>query len=212
MEEFVTPKIKICGITDFREAEYLKEADVDYAGFVFYEKSRRNVTLELAREIGKSLAEKIKKVAVTVSPDVYLAEKLFLAGFDIIQIHGELKPQVLKEKFPLWRAVNITDDLSLEKFFSEEEKRGNTIAGFLVDGAGYGGGKAFDWEGMGSRIKKYTAGRDLILAGGLNAENVKEGIRAFSPQVVDVSSSVEDDTGKNRQKILEFVRQVRSNA
>ncbi|MBR6485277.1 MAG: phosphoribosylanthranilate isomerase, partial [Lachnospiraceae bacterium] len=78
------PKIKICGLTKPEEAEYLNECGVDYAGFVFYEKSKRNVTLNKADLIMGRLDDRIKKVAVTVSPDKALVERIADAGFDLI--------------------------------------------------------------------------------------------------------------------------------
>ena len=81
----------------------------------------------------------------------------------------------------------------------------------MADGKGYGGGEPFDWEGLKSTVGKLKAesGKMLILAGGLHAGNVERGIRYFFPDVVDVSSGVEEENGKSREKILEFVRKVR---
>lgn len=211
MEKFVTPKIKICGIKREAEAEYLNEAGADYGGFVFYEKSRRNVSLQEAENIASRLRPGVKKVAVTVSPDENLAKAIFQAGFDILQVHGEMKPEIFKVGIPLWRAVNITDKTKLHETLLKESAWGDAIAGFVADGKGYGGGKPFDWEGLKNTVGNLKAsfGGMLILAGGLNAENVLTGIRYFSPDVVDVSSGVEDEKGKSREKILEFVNKVK---
>ena len=214
------PKIKICGLTKPEEAEYLNECGVDYAGFVFYEKSRRNVTLNKADKIMGRLDERIKKVAVTVSPDEGLVERIADAGFDLIQIHGELNMDVLgKIKIPVWRAVNIADLSEAEKLldpvFTEDEAACNKITGILMDAPDFGSGKTFNWHKSrrllkaGDRSSPFT-GRDLILAGGLNGSNVREGIKLFEPDVVDVSSSVEGESGKSREKIFEFVNAVRS--
>ncbi len=102
MEKFVTPKIKICGIKREAEAEYLNEAGADYGGFVFYEKSRRNVSIKKAESIARRLYPGIKKVAVTVSLDENLAKAISQAGFDILQVHGEFRPEILKAGIPLW--------------------------------------------------------------------------------------------------------------
>ena len=103
-------KIKICGITKKEEIEMLNRAKVDYAGFVFYEKSKRNIDPEKAAELAKGLDKGIRKVAVTVSVDEAIAKKAADLGFDILQIHGELKEEVLRNsKIPIWRAVNIND-------------------------------------------------------------------------------------------------------
>lgn len=212
MEELVEKtKIKICGITRKEEAAFLNEAKADYAGFVFFEKSKRNISLDKAQQICKSLNHGIQKVAVTVSPDVEQVVSVKQAGFDILQVHGTLSEEVVKaSELPIWRAVNIADEAQLAQMFASEPKASKEkIVGYVVDGAGYGGGKPFDWERTAEQIKKYTKGKKLILAGGLNADNVRNGIRYFSPDVVDVSSSVEDEHGKSKAKIEEFVRKVR---
>ena len=84
------PEIKICGITRPEETDYLNEAGVEYAGFVFYEKSRRNVTLAKAKELMRRLDDGIQKVAVTVAPDKEQIRELVEAGFDILQVHGTI--------------------------------------------------------------------------------------------------------------------------
>ena len=184
------PGIKICGITTPEEAVYLNEAGVSYAGFVFFPKSKRNVTYEQAEKIFSGLDPSIKKVAVFVSPT--LAE--------IIK----------KSRHPIWRAVNIK---SGTEFLEKEELFYDNITGIVVDGAQYGGGKTFDWSANGARlsVREQFADKAFILAGGLNSENVQTGISIFAPDIVDVSSGVENDNGigKNRDKIMEFVRKVK---
>ena len=80
-------KIKICGITRESETEVLNRMQVDYAGFVFFERSKRNVSIEQAKEIKKHLKPSIKTVAVTVNPALDLIDEIIEAGFDILQIH-----------------------------------------------------------------------------------------------------------------------------
>ena len=81
-----SPQIKICGITQAWEAFYLNEVHAEYAGFVFWQKSKRNVSFTQAEEIHKFLAKSIKRVAVTVSPDLQLVRRAEQAGFDILQV------------------------------------------------------------------------------------------------------------------------------
>ena len=90
-------KIKICGITRESETEMLNRMQVDYAGLVFFEKSKRNVSIEQAKEIKKHLNPSIKTVAVTVNPAPDLIDEIIEAGFDILQIHKMQKfPENLK--------------------------------------------------------------------------------------------------------------------
>lgn len=206
-----TPKIKICGITDFAETEYLNEAKVSYAGFVFYEKSRRNISPDMAAHLAGRLKKGILKVAVTVNPTAELVREIENLQFDILQVHGEFDPKIRENiRLPVWRAVNITDSLKLEEFFKREEEEGTArIMGYVADGAGYGSGTAFSWKQFGTEIWKYAKGKEKILAGGLTEQNVRKGILHFCPDVVDVSSGVEENGKKSREKIIKFVRKVR---
>jgi phosphoribosylanthranilate isomerase len=220
-------EIKICGLTRTDEALYLNEAGADYAGFVFFEKSKRNVSIEQAKEIMSKLDENIRTVAVTVSPDTKLVKRIREADFSILQVHGELSRDVLAEaEIPIWYAVNIAkeEELAARTSFLQElpQNLSDKIEAIVVDGAEYGSGKTFDWK-KSKRLKKAGAqspptlfdGRLFVLAGGLNPENVREGIEIFEPDVVDVSSGVEfkDTTaippGKDRKLIFDFIRKAR---
>lgn len=81
-------KIKICGITGEDEIAALNETGVDYAGFVLYEKSKRYVTVQKARQLFEKLNKGIRKAAVTVAPERALIEDIGRAGFDLLQVHG----------------------------------------------------------------------------------------------------------------------------
>ncbi|SCP96639.1 phosphoribosylanthranilate isomerase [Anaerobium acetethylicum] len=201
------PAIKICGLTDVSEAAVINEEKVEYAGLVmFFEKSRRNNSLENAMKILKALDQEVKKVAVTVSPDIGQLKMIEEAGFDIIQIHGELSEEVAAEsRLPIFRAYNISEEMKKEA--SENQEISSKITGWVLDGKVPGNGKTFDWGLMKEFDRK---GRLLVLAGGLNAGNVTEGIKTLAPDVVDVSSGVEGENGKDTEKIREFVRKVRS--
>lgn len=213
-------EVKICGITKKTEIEYLNEIKVDYAGFVFFEKSKRNIPVEKAAELLKYLDSGIKSVAVVVSPDEELVLEIQRNGFDIIQIHGGLKPEILEAiDMPVWFATNISDE---SKFSQAEEyidglpeHLRNKIKALVVDGADYGSGRPFNWK-KSKRLKKAGAqsppifeNRKFILAGGLNSSNVEEGLSIFSPDIVDVSSGVEGEDGKEYELIKEFVDIVR---
>lgn len=215
--------IKICGITTEQEIGYLNQAGVSYAGFVFYGKSRRNVTPGQAEALLKKLNPNIKKVAVTVNPEPELARQIENMGFDILQVHKNLSAEVLEQtRFPVWRAVNLSGQGEIVR--TEEEldncsERGR-IQAVLVDAPDFGSGKTFGWDASGTlpqenplrefRWRMKQQGRQFILAGGLKPENVGAGISMFAPDIVDVSSGVEGTDGKKSlEHILEFVRAVR---
>lgn len=134
-------QVKICGLTKEEEATYLNDVGADYAGFVFYPKSKRNISFAQAKAIREQLNPQIQAVAVTVSPD--------------------------------------------RKIIQEIINSGNAAAELLMH-------------------------RKFVLAGGLNESNVQEGMKLFSPDVVDVSSGVEVENGKDKTKINNFVRKVRN--
>lgn len=225
-------QIKICGITRKEEAVWLNEAGVDYAGFVFFEKSKRNVSIAQAKQIAEKLNSNIRKIAVTVSPDILLVEQLQEAGFDVLQVHGELREEVQKQcRIPIWRALNLKGVTALGSL-QEELRRWRCTAlemgkiqAVLVDAGDYGSGKTFGWENDDAefsewkqeiqKIKQDLKNENIlfVLAGGLSAGNVADGIRIFAPDVVDVSSGVEADTevfsGKSKEKLEVFVQAVR---
>lgn len=206
------PQVKICGLTRIEEAAYLNEAAADYAGFVFYPKSKRNLSIPQAKQIMKELSPSIKRVAVLVSPRAEEIKEIEEAGIDIIQIHKELYPEAYAAaQKPLWRAINIANakELQEQKAGAEEDSE-QKIAAYLIDGENFGSGQTFDWSAA-ERIREFVGESAFILAGGLNPDNIEEAIRLFTPDIVDVSSGVEGKSGKDREKILEFVRKARKN-
>lgn len=146
----------------------------------------------------------IKTVAVTVNPALDLIDEIIEAGFDILQIH---KMQEFPEnlKIPVWVACQVR---SREE--AEEINVPDGISGILLDAPEYGSGKTFPGRISNEKRREWQERRiPFILAGGLSSENVEEGIRLFEPDVVDVSSSVEGEHGKDHKKVEAFVRKVR---
>ena len=140
----MSTEIKICGLTRPEEARMLNSSRADYAGFVlFYEKSRRNNTVQNAWQVLRYLDRNIKRVAVVVSPTLEQVKMIEQMDFHIIQVHGKLSDEVLGEiKLPVWRAYNIQDDMN------PEEVSNPKICGYVLDGAKPGSGEAFDWEAL----------------------------------------------------------------
>lgn len=198
-------KIKICGLTNKKEAEYLNSNQVDFAGMVlFFPKSKRNITIERAREIMSALNKDIQKVAVVVEPSLEQIQEIEQAGFDYIQIHGKLQESLLeKVNLPVLKAFNIKDMDEYETYHKNPK-----IAGYVFDAQEPGSGKTFDW----SLVKNIPRDEKmLLLAGGLHPGNVQEAINYLHPDGVDVSSGVEyeDKLGKDEEKIKLFVKQVK---
>lgn len=198
-------KIKICGLTSPKEAIYLNENHVDFAGFVlFFPKSKRNITIEKAKKIFANLSSSIKKVAVVVSPTLEQAKEIETAGFDYIQIHGVMHKELPTNlHIPILKAFNI-DDM---EHYSDYVKQ-PSIAGFVFDAHEPGSGKTFDWNLLCNLPK---SDKLIFLAGGLHPDNVSAAIEVVYPDVVDVSSGVEfgEGVGKDPNKIKAFVEAVR---
>lgn len=202
-------KIKICGLTSPAEARYLNENHVDFAGMVlFFPKSKRNISIEQAKDIMAALDASIKRVAVVVSPSIEQIRQIEAAGFDYVQIHGEI-PETETEAeaaiaIPILKAFNVSDMGSYEKYHNDSR-----IAGYVFDAIEPGSGKNFDWKLVDNIPRDEKL---LLLAGGLNPDNVRMAIEAVHPDGVDVSSGVENDdkAGKNPEKIHDFVAAVKS--
>lgn len=195
-------RIKICGLTSPEEAAFLNKNHVDFAGMVlFFPKSRRNISLEQAQEIIKSLDDTIKSVAVVVAPTNEQICQIADAGFDYVQIHGAIPDRISEASWdiPVLKAFNVSDMDSYEKYHKDPR-----IVGYVFDAQEPGSGKTFDWNLVDNIPRDEKL---LLLAGGLNPSNVKTAIQRVNPDGVDVSSGVEydDGNGKDPDKIDKFV-------
>ena len=201
-------QVKICGLTNMDDVHIIEKYGDDYAGMVlYYPKSRRNI--DITAQLKKS---DIKSVAVVVSPDVSQLEAIQNAGFDYIQIHGELSDDVYNAcSVGIIRAVNIKHQSEEDIYLETKRWRSlDKIYGLLFDAGVPGSGKTFDWESL----KKADCGnKKLFLAGGLTPDNVKAAIEAVRPDVVDISSGVEYDDvsvkGKDESKVKAFIQNAK---
>ena len=193
-------KIKFCGLSRLCDIEFANEIKPDYAGFVFFEKSRRNISFEKAEELKKILAPEIKTVGVFVDEKI---EKIlsFAKILDLIQLHGN-ENEIYTEKIK-----NLTDKPVIKAFQIKNEKDLEVAlrspADYIMLDSGQGTGKNFDWK----LIKNIS--RPYFLAGGLNAENVADAVKILNPFAVDVSSGIETDGFKDKIKMLDFAKAVR---
>jgi phosphoribosylanthranilate isomerase len=180
-------KVKICGITNIEDAEYAVQSGADALGFVFYPQSPRAVDQETAKRIASSLPPFITTVGVFVNETPENVEKIMSdAGLDVIQLHGSEPPEHCTHHKKVIKAIRVKElsDLSLLD-------RYRSASAFLLDtysAESYGGsGRSFNWE-IAVEAKKYG---DIILAGGLNPDNIEQAINIVAPYAVDVSSGVE---------------------
>lgn len=197
-------KIKICGLRRPEDIAYVNEAKPDFAGFIIdVPKSRRNVPREKVWELTALLSPEILPVGVFVNAPMETILSLVTDGtLKAVQLHGQESQSYLEElkkqvAVPLIRAFSIRSPEDL----TEAEK---SPADFILLDNGAGGtGETFDW----SLLSSFD--RPFFLAGGLRLENIAEAVSRFHPYALDLSSGVETDGYKDKEKIIAAVAAVR---
>ena len=199
-------KVKICGITTVEDAHMAIEAGADALGFVFYDKSPRNLLPERAAEIISSLPPFIHVVGLFVHAQLdFVNATADRCRLDIVQLHGDESQEFCaRVNRRVIKAFRVKDITSLDRM---EEYR---VAGYLLDAyspKAFGGtGVTFNWD-TAVVAKKFGP---IILAGGLTPDNVAEAIGHVSPYGVDVSSGVESAPGvKDPTKVREFIKRAK---
>ncbi|KON87625.1 N-(5'-phosphoribosyl)anthranilate isomerase [Sporosarcina globispora] len=199
-------KVKICGIKDINTAISAIESGVDALGFVFAE-SKRKINPESAGKIIRELPGEVLKVGVFVNETKETIEEIAsVSGINVIQLHGDEQPEFCSSfSFPVIKALSIgsLDDLSKLDEYSCEYILLDSPKGKYRGGSGV----SFDWSILNDYQMK---NKKIILAGGLNPENVEEGINAANPYMVDVSSGVETEGMKDLEKIKRFIDNAKS--
>ncbi len=196
-------RIKICGLRRECDIEYANELMPDYIGYVFWEKSRRNVTPGQAAELTGKLEKKIVPVGVFVDADAHFAAGLANEGIiRMIQLHGHEDEEYIQT---LRRLTDVPIIKAYKVRRSEDVQLANvSSADYVLLDNGYGTGQSFDWQ----YVKE--AKRLFFLAGGINNDNVQEILQNIKPFAVDISSGVETDGYKDYEKMKAFVKAVRS--
>lgn len=195
-------KIKLCGLSRKCDIEWANALKPEYIGFVFWSKSKRNVPPEKAKELKDLLSPDIKAVGVFVDePIENVAELLNDNIIDIAQLHGGEDEEYIKK-------LRALSDKPIIKAFllkseSDAERAEKSTADYILVDSGTGTGKSFDWE----LLKNIS--RPYFLAGGLCCENISQAITALDPYAVDVSSGIETNGCKDKNKMAAFVAAVR---
>ena len=200
-------KVKICGMTQLKDAAFAVEQGADAVGFIFYNKSPRSVTMKTARDIILKLPPLVDTVGVFVNESVDRINKVAnYCGLDLVQLHGEESPvfcrKIQRRVIKAFRVKDLQSIKQLEKY---------SVSGYLLDTFSdnlHGGtGKIFDWN-LALPAKKMGP---VILAGGLTARNILQAIRQARPYGVDVCSGVEKLPGvKDPEKVRAFLKNIRS--
>lgn len=199
-------KIKICGLRRYEDAEIVNEfEEIKYAGFVFA-KSKRQVSIEEALEIKRYLRSDIKAVGVFADQDINeVIDIIEKTRIDICQLHSNEDNEFCKSiNVPVWKSIAMKDSSSIKKALEYESVNGFVFDAYSEKERG-GIGKTFNWD----IAKDFSKNYFTILAGGISADNIKKAYETVKPDVVDLSSSVEENGFKSRDKIRELIYTVR---
>lgn len=201
-------RVKICGITREQDALAAVEFGADALGFVFYEPSPRHISIPRAAEIAQALPPFVSTVALFVNADPdTIAEVVDAVGVDLLQFHGQECPEYCaRHRRPWIRAVRVQPETDLLAARTEFANGRGLLLDAYRPGVPGGTGETFDWD----RIPPQMA-PGIVLAGGLNPDNVGDAVRSVRPYAVDVSGGVEAAKGiKDSAKIKAFIEEVRS--
>jgi len=196
-------KIKICGLNPTRDVQLCIDLKVNFLGFVFYEKSPRNVSLPDIKILSNYDKKNSIFVAVTVNPSNDFINKNLMGNFDYIQLHGsETKDRITEIQnmgFKIIKAIKVKDEKDIEKY--KEFDNADII---LFDTPGMEKSLEFPKN----LITKLPLGKKYALAGSISEGNV-ENINKLGVNFFDLSSSLESQLGyKDHHKIKNFIIKI----
>jgi phosphoribosylanthranilate isomerase len=203
----MTTAIKICGLTRIQDALFAVRSGVQAIGIVLYPQSPRFVNYQQARQIVDALPPFVTPVALMVDPSRADVEQVIEEVRPaLLQFHGDEPPDFCSSfSLPYIKAVRVRPEVDLLQYARLHAGAKGLLLDAFVDGTPGGTGATFDWALIPTELPL-----PLILAGGLNPQNVTEAIRHLRPWAVDVSSGVESDKGiKDAAKIAAFIRGVK---
>ncbi len=202
-------RVKICGISGCEDAKLVVDAGVDAVGLVFYEKSPRFVSFEVAAEISQVIPAFVSRVALFKDAEQAMIESVLeRVEIDLIQFHGSETADYCEQfNRPYIKALGMKGAEHDVSYLLANVEKYQSAKALLLDGhapgeAG-GSGESFDWASIAAVDKP------IVLAGGLTPDNVKQAIDLAQPFAVDVSSGVESSPGiKDKDKVAAFMKQV----
>ena len=195
-------KIKMCGLSRIEDIEAANAIKPDYIGFVFAEISKRRVSALEASKLKSKLDPDINAVGVFLDDKLdFVASMLNLGIVDVVQLHGSEDEEYIE------KVRQITNKPIIKAFIirskEDVERAEKSTADYILLDGGKGEGKVFDW----SLLKDIK--RPYFLAGGLNPGNASDAVKALKPYAVDVSTGIETDGVKDREKMTAFANAVR---
>ncbi len=200
-------RIKICGITTSHDASHAADCGADAIGLVFYEKSSRQVSLEQARLIAARMPPFVACVGLFVNASrEKIVTVLEHVRLNALQFHGdEASEECRSYGLPYIKAVPMGTNVNLQDMLQHYPDASALLLDSHSPGMSGGTGAVFDWK---RAEGKYST--PIILAGGLDSDNVGAAINSLHPYAVDVSSGVESARGvKDPAKVKSFILEVR---
>ena len=197
-------RIKVCGITSIEDSYDCIDAGIDALGFIHYPVSKRHIGIDKIYQICKNLPPFVSLIALLVDPSKQLVEDIRNnTPIDCLQFHGSETAESLAEiKMPYYKKVSL-DSISFD-VAANTYKAANALLADTPTQHGSipgGTGRVFDWQ-----LTKRTSAKPLILAGGLNPDNIAQAIEQCRPYAVDVNSGVEIRPGKkDKEKIQQLM-------
>lgn len=201
-------RVKICGLTRPEDALEAASLGVDAIGLVFYDKSPRQVSLAQAQAICSVLPPFVSKVGLFVNADQdFVSLVRQKVSLDYLQFHGnESEADCVRYQMPYIKAIRVNADTALQAVMQQHQQAQAFLFDTYVDGVAGGTGSTFDWHLLNIKMDK-----PVILAGGLQAQNVRQAIKQVQPYAVDVSGGVESSKGiKDHQMMKDFIQAVRN--
>ena len=196
------PKIKICGLMSEDDILCVNELLPEFVGFMFWEPSKRYITLDKARVFKGLLDPKVKAVGVFLDQDIEEVKSIAKSGvIDIVQLHGSESDEYI-EIIRNETGLPVIKAFSVAKGADADTINRSPADMVLIDSGRGGTGELFNWEFL-KDIK-----RDYFLAGGLSPENAGEAVKTGA-YALDVSSGVETEGKKDAEKIRRFITTVR---
>ncbi|MBF0122250.1 MAG: phosphoribosylanthranilate isomerase [Candidatus Omnitrophica bacterium] len=203
-------KVKICGITNVKDARAAVQAGADAVGFIFYKKSQRYISPSKAKRIIETLPPFVSKVGVFVDEKAgSLRDIIDFCGLDTIQLHGDEDHHTC-HRYKRY-GVKIIKAFRVKENFNLKILRPFKVDAYLFDAyvkdIPGGTGETFSWN----ILEDIQVRVPFILSGGLHSGNVQKAIRMVRPYAVDVSSGVEKEPGKkDHGQVRVFLKMARS--
>ena len=201
-------KVKICGITNLEDALNAQSLGADALGFVFCEDSPRYISPKDAGDIIKKLPPFVKSVGLFVNEKKEMIDDaLKTSSIDLIQFHGDEDESFCKQfNLPFIKAIRVIDGINLLEYMSYFESASALLLDSYSGNARGGTGHQFNWE-----LIPTETNVPLVIAGGLNPDNIKSLLEQRQPYAVDVSSGVESAKGKkDLNKMKQFMDGVKN--